>query len=580
MAEQYFKEIVDRKGYKVDSEDRAIFEKEISKSNFGLGCADMIEFILYDSANNQLPQGDSGELVRYIFIDDDNVNDYFIISKNNKTKKKNDTIEFIVDLEKLITEAGYANGIFRTQVTLLNRRTGIENIEGNNLWVHEISPSRTEIRLLPNRAKGKNKDLEKRYSMFTDEKNFRDDTIYYVNVFIENINLQKVLEDFFLVKGKEEDGVRYAKLILKEFKLDSFELLLQRVKTKFIESMQYYSQKRIWDINDNRYGKPIGPDYDCVELSISDIENASFESLIRCIDFYLPKRDIKTKSVLTKEEQITLDKVKQILKSSTSNAVYESTEPDSAEVQGCTDPNSLNYNKYATVDDGSCMYPDIDVEIRGCTDPNALNYNPNATVDDGSCTFKPNTETKNYYIHSDAGTIKYRTSNGKTEEKNGVMYDSFSCTHIVGSVTFKGDVREYPKLKPTNTSSLYRLRNTRGNGIDAIGFNDINVDYNPFRNNQASPISLTYKDASGASQKTSYISTGEETTICAQDGSIVGFPGISVTRIGNCTDGIIPPDIVDTFDEIPNFEEVVVFGNDPFGNVTSDNIIINSTNYR
>ena len=42
MAEQYFKEIIDRRGYKVDSEDRGIFEKEISKSNFGLGCADMI----------------------------------------------------------------------------------------------------------------------------------------------------------------------------------------------------------------------------------------------------------------------------------------------------------------------------------------------------------------------------------------------------------------------------------------------------------------------------------------------------------------------------------------------------------
>ena len=167
MAIKGFKDIIDRKGYKVNSEDRKVFEKEISKSNFGLGCADMIEFILYDSSNNQLPQGDSGNLVRYIYIDDSNINDYFIISKSNKTKKKNDTTEFIVDLEKLIVEAGYSNGIFRTQVTLLNRRTGVENSPNNNLWIHEISPSRTEIRLLPNRAKSINKDLEKRYSVFT-----------------------------------------------------------------------------------------------------------------------------------------------------------------------------------------------------------------------------------------------------------------------------------------------------------------------------------------------------------------------------------------------------------------------------
>ena len=51
-----------------------------------------------------------------------NVNDYFLISKNPNTKKKNDTTEFIVDIEKLIVETGYSNGIFRTQVTLLNRR--------------------------------------------------------------------------------------------------------------------------------------------------------------------------------------------------------------------------------------------------------------------------------------------------------------------------------------------------------------------------------------------------------------------------------------------------------------------------
>ena len=150
MAIKGFKDIIDRKGYKVDSDDRKVFEKEISKSNFGLGCSDMIEFILYDSSENQLPQGEDEKLVRYIHINDANIENYFIISDNQFTKKKDGTPEFIVDLEKLIREAGYSNGIFKTQVTLLNRRVGSDAKEGDDMWIHEISPSRTEIRILPN----------------------------------------------------------------------------------------------------------------------------------------------------------------------------------------------------------------------------------------------------------------------------------------------------------------------------------------------------------------------------------------------------------------------------------------------
>lgn len=51
-------------------------------------------------------------------------------------------------------------------------------------------------------------------------------------------------------------------------------------------------------------------------------------------------------------------------------------------VWGCTDPNALNYNPEATVNDGSCTYT-----VYGCTDPEALNYNPWATDDDGSCAY-------------------------------------------------------------------------------------------------------------------------------------------------------------------------------------------------
>ena len=57
---------------------------------------------------------------------------------------------------------------------------------------------------------------------------------------------------------------------------------------------------------------------------------------------------------------------------------------------GCTDPNALNYDADATIDDGSCEYPPL--IIYGCTDEEAINYSgpfpPEATViDDGSCIY-------------------------------------------------------------------------------------------------------------------------------------------------------------------------------------------------
>ena len=60
-------------------------------------------------------------------------------------------------------------------------------------------------------------------------------------------------------------------------------------------------------------------------------------------------------------------------------------------VEGCVDCQALNFDPWATTDDGSCHYDsdgdgvnDAD-ELEGCMDSEACNYDPEATDEDGSC---------------------------------------------------------------------------------------------------------------------------------------------------------------------------------------------------
>lgn len=47
-------------------------------------------------------------------------------------------------------------------------------------------------------------------------------------------------------------------------------------------------------------------------------------------------------------------------------------------IPGCTDPTAENYNEFAEIEDGSCVFS-------GCTNPAANNYDPIASINDGSC---------------------------------------------------------------------------------------------------------------------------------------------------------------------------------------------------
>ena len=148
MAIKSFKEILDNKGYRISSKDRQIFEEGTLQSFFGFSDSDMIEFILYDANDNQLPQGEFGELVKYIPFNSQNIRDYILIPEGTYLQAFQFPKEYFIDVERLIREAGYNNGIFKTQITLLNKRVGFES-PNEKLWIKEISPSRTEVKLLP-----------------------------------------------------------------------------------------------------------------------------------------------------------------------------------------------------------------------------------------------------------------------------------------------------------------------------------------------------------------------------------------------------------------------------------------------
>lgn len=362
MAISNFKKVEDNKGYLVNDKDRKIFEREISKGYFGVNVGDTIEFILYDSNDNPLPQQSAkGKTSRYIEYNDDTEKTYFGKSQlNTDNIKSNQSEEFFIDTEKLIKEAGYSNGIFKSQVSLLNRRLGSEDRENDNTWIHEISPSRTEIRILPTiDSDGKvNSDLEARYECLVQGKTFAADVFPLLDEFVEQFDVQKTLESMLTLKGDVKSGQNYINLIKEEFKIQNFEIFIQQVKDKFVQSVNYYKSNREYNILSNRYGQPLQTQ---PQLCFGSNEIMDTVTTIagNCIEYYLPKRNIQEETSLTIEQQETLDKVGEILKTVTSNETYTSTIPPSvsAKVVGCKDPNALNWNEHADIDDRSlCVY--------------------------------------------------------------------------------------------------------------------------------------------------------------------------------------------------------------------------------
>ena len=429
------------------------------------------------------------------------------------------------------------NGIFKTQTTLLNRRAGSETIDKDKLWIHEISPSRTEIRILPLKDKDGNiiTDLSARINIFLNDGEFRDDTIYFIEPFIESLKVETILQKFLSQKGTILQGETYTKLIQKEFNIPNWEEFISTIKNKLVESTKYYIQNRDSSIKSINYGKPLSTPRQ-VELSILQIKQSILQSLVEIIEYYLPKRNIQEDNILSKDEQITLDATKEILKSILGSTQFISTEIGNKQaiVRGCTDRNALNYNPLAVENDGSCVYQkpsDNPIpKIKGCMDPNSLNYNPAAQEDDGSCRYadKPQVTTKTFYVWSENGGITFIDKDGnKNTNVFGREYESFTITYQ-GSPEFSGDVREIPKQRVELKLFSYTIYNGSHEA-------NKNINYNGSGFGSGFTNSFQYKNSAGEPATGPSLEPGKSVTICAAEGSVgVGGPNWTVTKNGDC----------------------------------------------
>jgi len=320
MAIRTFKEIIDNKGYRIEARDREIFEQGNLQSFFGLGDQDAIEFIMYDINDNQLPQK-GGDLVRYVTLSTQNIKDYILLPEGTIFQRYKFPKEYFVDIERLIKEGGYDSGIFKTQITLINKRVGSEQ-KYNKLWINEISPSRTEIRLVPlKKGLETNPELRERFNLMIRDGNFRDDTIYFVFQFIENITPTSISS---FMRSKYSD--KFLTRLKTEFKIQDFETFASRVYDTFVESSAYEFTNRISQLGNVNYGKPKNS-RPSIELTKSTIVATCQRLLIASLDYYLLRPDVKTTTTFDAGNDASYDEVGKVLQRLNSDTRIDTRSP-------------------------------------------------------------------------------------------------------------------------------------------------------------------------------------------------------------------------------------------------------------
>ncbi len=267
-----------------------VSNNEIEVSEFGNTPYDVMEVSVYDINNNILPQK-SGNNVAYIKSTD--IKNYMYNITNNLGKK-----EVAINVEKLLSDLGFTNGILKINLNFVRNRVGTEN-EQERVWIQEISPSREEIRILP--LKTNNENINKlTLNQFKNLKSLTKDFSFYKKTILDVINsfdnsfLSKV--DDYLISQYGKD---YIKILKKDFGINDFEGYKKRIMDNFKDSVRYFLTNKEYKIGNSNFGKAsIIRFYDYEQYEYQYLLNEINGILLDCIKYnssIFKRRDIIVK---------------------------------------------------------------------------------------------------------------------------------------------------------------------------------------------------------------------------------------------------------------------------------------------
>jgi hypothetical protein len=284
--------------------DLKLIDKGFLPTPFDIGNNDVLEFVLYDSANNALEQLNYGN-IRY--IDAVQMNDYLIKSENILDKQQGGG--YLIDVKKLIKDAGYNIGIFRVQFNFVNNRIG-SNIDRDRMWIHEVSPSRTELRLLPFNNFNESdpleldikRDLNQSYDSFVVGKFSGDEVYYEIDEIINRLSVPDLINTFRKIKPKS-----YIDAIQSEFGIINYDLFFANVLESMKESVRHALLHKNSTIGSSDFGKPLGDEIDFTYYTKRDIVNLVNNKFTQAVDFHLPKRTLLDEVLIDEKTQESID---------------------------------------------------------------------------------------------------------------------------------------------------------------------------------------------------------------------------------------------------------------------------------